>query len=412
VRNRRPVFALIVANAVSLVGSSLTGIAVPWFVLETTGSAGKAGLTGAFAFLPAFFAGIFGGAVVDRIGARHSAMVADLVSGTAILMVPVLYHTVGLQFWQLLILVMIGSLLDIPGLTARRALLPELATLGDVRLERVNAMLEGNWQLSILLGPPIAGVLIGFMGAANVLWIDAASSLISFTALLLLIPANIHERARAASQGYLRDLRAGIQFLWRDQVLRWISIMLAISNAFGAPVFSLIMVVYIKGRFDDPRYLGVMLSASGIGLMIGNAFYGWRGFRLPRRWVVTMFLITYTLVIWPFAFTFPFPVLLVLVALSGLFDGPVNPLLVTVRLERIPIELRGRVFAATSAMAQAFPAFTIPLAGWAIEGVGLTTTVLIIAVGAQVAGLLLTVLPAWAHLDDTAPQTAEGAVAA
>jgi hypothetical protein len=63
-------------------------------------------------------------------------------------------------------------------------------------------------------------------------------------------------------------------------------------------------------------------------------------------------------------------------------------------------------------MAQAFPAFTIPLAGWAIEGVGLTTTVLIIAVGAQVAGLLLTALPAWAHLDDSAPQTAEGAVAA
>jgi MFS family permease len=412
VRNRRPVFALIVANAVSLVGSSLTGIAVPWFVLETTGSAGKAGLTGAFAFLPAFFAGIFGGAVVDRIGARHSAMVADLVSGTAILMVPVLYHTIGLQFWQLLILVMIGSLLDIPGLTARRALLPELATLGDVRLERVNAMLEGNWQLSILLGPPIAGVLIGFMGAANVLWIDGASSLISFAALLLLIPANIHERARAASHGYLRDLGAGIQFLWRDQVLRWISIMLAISNAFGAPVFSLIMAVYIKDRFDDPRYLGFLLSASGIGLMIGNAFYGWRGFRLPRRWVVTMFLITYTLVIWPFAFTFPFPVLLVLVALGGLFDGPVNPLLVTVRLERIPVELRGRVFAATSATAQAFPAFTIPLAGWAIEGVGLTSTVVIIAIGAQVTGLLMSLLPAWAHLDDTAPKTAEVAIAA
>ena len=68
-RNRRPVFALIVANAISLVGSSLTGIAIPWFVLETTGSAGKAGLSGAFAFLPAFFAGIFGGAVVDRFGA-------------------------------------------------------------------------------------------------------------------------------------------------------------------------------------------------------------------------------------------------------------------------------------------------------------------------------------------------------
>jgi hypothetical protein len=63
-------------------------------------------------------------------------------------------------------------------------------------------------------------------------------------------------------------------------------------------------------------------------------------------------------------------------------------------------------------MAQAFPAFTIPLAGWAIEGVGLTMTVVVIAIGAQVAGLLMTLLPAWTHLDDTAPGSAEVTVAA
>jgi nitrate/nitrite transporter NarK len=73
-------------------------VAIPWFVLETTGSAGRAGLSGAFAFLPAFFAGIIGGALVDRIGARRVAMLADLVSGSAILMIPVLYHTIGLRF--------------------------------------------------------------------------------------------------------------------------------------------------------------------------------------------------------------------------------------------------------------------------------------------------------------------------
>jgi MFS family permease len=402
VRQRRPVYSLIIANAISLVGSSLTAVAIPWFVLETTGSAGKAGLSGAFAFLPAFFAGIFGGALVDRFGARHSAMVADLVSGSAILMVPVLYHTIGLQFWQLLILVLLGSLLDIPGVTARRALLPELAQLGGVRLERVNAMLEGNWQISILLGPPIAGVLIGFLGAANVLWIDAASSLISFTAILLLVPANVHEHIRAVSQGYIRDLRTGLHFLWRDQVLRWISLMLAISNAFGAPFFSLIMAVYIKERYDDPRYLGVLLSATGIGLLVGTTLYGAVGYRWSRAHIMRASLLVLTISFWPFGFELPFPVILACVAIGGLADGPLNPLLVTVRLERIPVELRGRVFAATSAMAQMFPAFTIPLAGWMIEKIDLTPTVLILASCALVANLLLARLPVWDRLDETA----------
>jgi MFS family permease len=90
----------------------------------------------------------------------------------------------------------------------------------------------------------------------------------------------------------------------------------------------------------------------------------------------------------------------------------VNPLLVTVRLERIPVELRGRVFAATSAMAQAFPALTIPLAGWLIERAGVTSTVIVLAIGAQIAGLLMALLPAWAHLDDTVVKTAEVAAAA
>jgi MFS family permease len=282
--------------------------------------------------------------------------------------------------------------------------------LGGVRLERVNAMLEGNWQISILLGPPVAGVLIGVMGAANVLWIDAASSLISFAAILLLVPANIHEHIRTASQGYVQDLRIGLHFLWRDQVLRWISLMLAISNAFGSPFYSLIIAVYIKERYDDPRYLGLLLSATGVGLLLGTTLYGAVGYRWSRAHIMRLAMILITLSYWPFGFQLSFPVLMVFVAIGGFVDGPLNPLLVTVRLERIPTELRGRVFAATSAMAQMFPAFTIPLAGWMIERFDLTPTVFILAAGAQIANLLMARLPVWDRLDETANR--EVAVAA
>ena len=87
--------------------------------------------------------------------------------------------------------------------------------------------------------------------------------------------------------------------------------------------------------------------------------------------------------------------------IGGLFDGPINPLLVSVRLERIPVALRGRVFAATSAFAQLMPAFTIPLAGLMAEKLGVRTTVLILASAAQIVAILMAIQPVWKRLDET-----------
>jgi len=63
---RVPLYALLAANSVSVVGNAMTAVAVPWFVLETTGSAARTGLTGAVIALGAVLAAFFGGPVVDR----------------------------------------------------------------------------------------------------------------------------------------------------------------------------------------------------------------------------------------------------------------------------------------------------------------------------------------------------------
>jgi MFS family permease len=352
--------------------------------------------------------------LVDRLGARLSAICADLVSGLAILGIPLLYHTVGLHFWQLLVLVMTGSLLDLPGVTARRSMLPELAALGNVRLERVNSFLEGNNQISILLGPPIAGVLIGVIGASNVLWIDAGSSLLSVATIVLFVPTFIHGPARDRVGGYFSDLRAGLQFFWSDRVLRWIALSLAVGNAFGAPFYSLMLAVYIKDRYDDARYLGIFLSAFGLGALIGTVLYGAFGFRVPRRLLMVIFLLSLPLIFIAVATTLPVLAILGLLAVSGISDGPVNPMLVTVRLERIPIELRGRVFAATSAVSQLLPPATIPLAGLLIEQFGMRATAIALMIGSLVAGVAIALNPIWRRLDETAaghPDAAQTVVA-
>jgi hypothetical protein len=94
-----PLVALYTANAISLSGNVLTLIAVPWFVLQTTGSPAQTGVTAAVELVATILAAFFGGALVDRLSYRRASVLADLASGATIAAIPALYATIGLAFW-------------------------------------------------------------------------------------------------------------------------------------------------------------------------------------------------------------------------------------------------------------------------------------------------------------------------
>ena len=106
---RIPILALLGANAISETGNVLAFVAIPWFVLQTTGSAAKTGLTGGAFLLAAVVAGVAGGPVIDRMGFKRTSIVADLASAVTVALIPLLYYTIGLAFWQLLALVFLGE---------------------------------------------------------------------------------------------------------------------------------------------------------------------------------------------------------------------------------------------------------------------------------------------------------------
>src|SRR5258706_12804410 len=109
-KNLVPLYSLFIANAISLVGNVFTLIAIPWFVLQTTGSATKTGITGFFNILPVVLAGFFGGTLGDRVDYKHTTISAGIASGGTGALIPILYYTIGVQFWQLMILVFLGDL--------------------------------------------------------------------------------------------------------------------------------------------------------------------------------------------------------------------------------------------------------------------------------------------------------------
>ena len=98
-RTSLPLYFLFAANAISMVGNVLANIAIPWFVLQTTGSAVQTGITGFFTILPVVIAGLLGGALIDRLGYKRTSIIADLASGFTVALIPIFYFTIGLPFW-------------------------------------------------------------------------------------------------------------------------------------------------------------------------------------------------------------------------------------------------------------------------------------------------------------------------
>ena len=149
-------------------GNTIAVIALPWFVLSTTGSAARTGLIAFFATLPIAVGSLSAGALVDRIGARRMSILSDALSAVAVAAIPVLYSADALSFWLLAALAFAGALFDGPGEAARQALLPELAREAGMPLERANSLFTATEHVSYIGGAPLAGILIAaVLGAGH-----------------------------------------------------------------------------------------------------------------------------------------------------------------------------------------------------------------------------------------------------
>lgn len=395
--NRAPIFALLLANAVSMVGNNLTVVAIPWFVLETTGSAARTGIVAFATVLPTVVAAVLGGALVDRIGNKRISVASDLVSAVTVACVPLLHLTIGLAFWQLVVLVFLGAVLDAPGNTARMAIVPELAEWTGVSLERANSAAQSIRSGSVLLGPPLAGLLIVWLGASNVLWIDALSFVVSASIVATLVPPAF-QKAAAASR-YLDDVREGLSFIRRDRFLMsflWVG---AIANFAGAPLFAVVLPVYAKQLHGAAIDLGLILGGVGAGSLIGALAFGWLGPRLPRRRLALALSLVSAAPIAALALTPPIGIAVAAMAISGFGDGSINPLMITAIQERVPAALRGRVIGSMLACILAAAPLGMLVMGWAIEPLGIETVILLISAILLLVTLLFAAAPALRNLD-------------
>lgn len=396
-RNRRPFGALLAATAISRLGSMLTLVALPWFVLQTTGSAAKTGVTLATGAVPYLVAGILGGVLVDRLGYRQSSVLSDVGSGICVAAIPLLAHTVGLAFWQLLVLVFLGTLVGAPGMTARDSLLPDLAARAGLPLERANGIIQAVRRVALLVGPAVAGVLIALLGAGNVLWLDGASFLVSAAIVALAVPRDAV--APPAAHAYLREVLDGFRFVRADGLLLWLVVTFAVGSLVSEPLYTVVLPVYARQVFASAVDLGLMESALAAGSLLGLLAYALMGPRLPRRATLLGGFTARALAFWVLVALPPLPVLLGAIVLEAVCFEPINPLTTSLLQRRVPEGLRGRVFGTFDALTSAtFPVGTL-LGGLLLARWGLVASLMVFAAASLAHAASLPLVPALRRLD-------------
>ncbi|MFJ3924933.1 MFS transporter [Streptomyces sp. NPDC090022] len=405
VRRRGPLAAVLAANTVSIAGSSLTLIGVPWFVLQTTGSAGRAGVVAFCATLPVVVAALIGGPVIDRLGRRRVSVASDAVCGVAVGAIPLLHYAGLLQFWMLCALMAVGGLVHTPGLTARYVLFPHLAEEAGTTLGRAAGLYDAVSRGARMIGAAVAGLLIAVLGAEAVLLLDAAT----FAVSAALVAFGVRGVAAAEPQkaagkitlaGYRAELGEGWAFLARSRMLLGITFMVMMTNGMDQGWSSVLLPVHGRDELGGAAAVGLLISLFGGFALLGALLYGAYGERLPRRTVFAVaFLISGAPRYLMAALTDTTLPLAVTMALAGLTAGILNPVLTTVMYERIPDALRSRVAGVTTAGCE----LTMPLGGLAagllVEGFGLTSALLLFGGLYLLTTLSPLVFPAWREMD-------------
>lgn len=382
---RVPLYGWLTAEAISLLGTRVSMIAIPWLVLVTTGSATQTGLVSVAELTPLVLFKATGGPLVDRVGPRRMAITADLLSMVAVGLIPLLHRSDALSFPVLLLLVAVGGALRGPGDAAVEAMIPSLTEGAEVPYERVTGLASGIERGATMLGAAIAGGLVVAVGAANAIIIDALS--FGVCAVLLMVTTRGVGRAVVVAEpvddaepsSYVEQLREGWQFLRHDPVLLSLCLMIAVTNLLDLAWAAVLMPVWAHDSGAGVGALGLVFSVWGGASMVGSFVAAAYGTRLPRfKTYVVAFLVTGLPRFVFFALGVPLWAILAMCVVGGCASGFLNPVLGAVQFERIPSHLVGRVTALSSALCWSLMPLGGILGGVLVSGLGLDPALLVV----------------------------------
>ncbi len=323
----------------SLAGTWMQTTAQGWLVLELTDSALLLGIVTAVTALPTLLFTLWAGDLADRHDKRRIILTAQSVALATALTLAVLAHTGAITYPVLLALVFVLGTVSAFEIPTRQSFFAEL--VGPADLPNAIALNSAAFNATRIVGPGVAGVIIGTAGMAACFYANSVSYVAVIIGLLMMRRPPFTPRPRTA--GTLESIREGLAYIRGDRLVRTLVWLIAGMSVTVFP-YTMLLPVFARDVLDvGAPGLGTLLSATGAGALAAGVALAAGRVRVPRGRLIIGAAVANALVVMAFALSPWYPLSLVLLALAGftmiLNNASVNALLQS----KVPDHLRGRV---------------------------------------------------------------------
>jgi MFS family permease len=352
----------------SSIGDSLTRVALTWFVFEETKSPQALGMLTIAYTAPILIGGLIAGPLLDRFSPRRVMILDNLIRGTAFAALPTLQALNLLEIWHVYVFAALYGSLMMISLAGGPTLIPSIVR--EAQLETANALETLSFTLSNVIGPPLAGLLIVWIGTTNVVVIDALSYFI-FALMLLGLPPGITSRSITESNDSSFRLVSAVRLMIENKVLLSTTLMFMAFNVGLGALTVFLPLVSDRIAPGSSEMFGTLLGALALGEVTSAWLAGSLQLKLGLGMRIVLAQILSGLSLMPLFMESNFWMVASGLFLLGFFSAPLTIWAQTLRMQIIPTELRGRTFALLRTLMQGATPLGGALAGFLLPVMGM-----------------------------------------
>jgi MFS family permease len=388
-RKLAPFIYLQLASLTSVISGSMVFIAIPWIALEITGTSTAAGLVVSITAIPGLILSPIIGSIIDKVGRKRTAVWVELLTMLTSIMIPI-----WAGFWELTlpVLIVIGILRAIVspgGGTARKSLVPDVAAVGKMTLDRANSIHEAVFASGFAIGPALATFCIAWIGSANTFWVVAAiGTLSALFAALIRVKEQHEENDESENEPFYIYAVQGFKILFTTpSVLVLMTAIMTLAVIYLPTEMVVLPSAY--NQMGDPEGLGLLVSSMAAASVFGALFFEQIHKRISYANILRIGILGVPIAMLPMSFLPPQWVMILFGLVLGGAWGPLLPLLNTVIQKKIPANKRGRVFSLEMTIWSAGPMISMVAVGTAVDAFGVKPVYLALSVGVLIAAVLV-----------------------
>ena len=305
-----------IGMCISLVGTWMQNIAQPWLAYSLTNSPFLLSLIGVLQFTPVLLFSLFAGVIVDRFPKKRILIITQSASMIISLILALLIWKGQIQYWHIVVMSTLLGVVNTFDMPTRQSMVIEL--VGKKDLMNAIALNSMAFNLARIIGPTIAGMVMGYAGIASCFFINS----ISFAAVvisLFFIKLEVVHKENKKDVNILTDILDGLKYIYHNDVLLFTLLVMVVVGTF-VPNFNVLVPVFSKEILNQNETgFGILMSFMGLGSFLGAMFIATLSKTGPKKSIIYYIPLIIGILLIIIGFTNTFFMTGLFIAITGFF---------------------------------------------------------------------------------------------